>query len=119
MSYATFNLTFIVNISIKIKVILFGVLQMMDKSHRELLEEHRAMFRQSVEVEQLLPFLLAGEGLTTQDIAEINKHKSREGKVRETYYRQGPYEKWEKCRMASRAKMSVLSPTTPSPSTYS
>ena len=72
-------------------MILFGFLQMIDKSHRELLEEHRAMFRQSVEVEQLLPFLLAGEGLTTQDIAEINKHKSREGKVRETYYRQGSF----------------------------
>ena len=85
-------LDFMANLSIKHNGIVFGFLQMMDKSHRELLEEHRAMFRQSVEVEQLLPFLLAGEGLTTQDIAEINKHKSREGKVRETNYRQGPFE---------------------------
>ena len=53
----------------------------MDKAHRDLLEEHRAMFRQSVEVERLLPFLMDGEVLGAPDIAEINNHKSREGKV--------------------------------------
>ena len=53
----------------------------MEAQDRQLLEDHRAMFRQSVEVEQLLPFLLAGEAITTMDITSINAHVSREGKV--------------------------------------
>ena len=55
----------------------------MEAQDRQLLEDHRAMFRQSVEVEQLLPFLLAGEAITTMDITSINAHVSRERKVKD------------------------------------
>ncbi|XP_055954932.1 disks large homolog 5 [Patella vulgata] len=54
----------------------------METRYRELLELHRTKFVQLVEVERLYPILHGGsDGLSPTDIAEINKHSSREDKV--------------------------------------
>ena len=59
----------------------------MESKHRELLSQHRMRFIREVDVQQLLPFLQAGEVLDAHDVESVTREPSPGAQVRSCHQR--------------------------------